>query len=1287
MKLPPPSLRRRGRTALALGLPAAAGVILILSLILPGFQAARYDQNSLARLQRQARSIQKEFAAVLRDQDRKLRRAAGGAWPQGTERQFALFKALGLDPEIEGIAVYSGGTSLALWLGNVVNLEEAVPGGISDAVIQQYGQTLLIKDKASSYLVSLHWVDAETLLVLTRRLAFIPQFKSPYMAETHFLPARLRRNCDITYFDFREDVGGYEKFFSRHGDEYVGQPRLHGDVLSFFVPLRNERHQILATLTLRSLSQSAFRLGRRDLFLSAFHIFLAASLVLGLVLLARNRARIPRPVRIAAALAGLAGLRAVLLSASGFPPFRNWSIFSPARAAFLFPGGLARSPGDILLTAAALFFLGLALAAEARQARPPRSRPGTVLLAGLAFAVAAGSAFGVQAFAAAVTANSSLNLLLFKISGTFIVLHLAVVLVAAASAVLSSAALRTVWRPGGIGTGPALAVFAAVEAAAFIALWRGRPVLFAAQLAAAASLAAAVRPGRTGLRRAALWAAIVLQVVQVSAAVQRAGGTKQRAIVEQLLRQTTISQEDWARFLLSESFREIDRQAGVILGFLRRPDVSADPSRTLWEKTPAARFNWYSAFEILGPDDELLARFALNVPKIFRTDAGFPPAADWAVSRVAVPFLGKKKDFLVGQKEWRDGGRTLGRTVLYYSLDDALLPFLYSANPYYEILRVHSIPSLEQYNIRMAVFDESGRILFNPGRIATGLPAAIIHFLEEKGEGRWTTIMDRGVRTDLFAFRSGARVYAFLSPRPTAVRAALGGLRLFLFYAAIFLLPLVAARLALGRGERGHPLWSFANRVYVSFVAVALVPLFLLTVFSQGFFTRLFAQQFVEKAETLASTARSVMDDYLQRQGAAEAQAPPEDLMLWISTTIANDVNLYREGRLVSSSRSEFFDAGMFPSLLDGEIYYRIQFENNPFYAEKQSLGRFSFQTLTVPYASAGPRLMISLPFPFEREEIASATREIVEAILFISVFFVLTVLVLARGIGAMIVDPIQKLLAGTREASLGNLDFALEYRRRDEMQTLIEGFNAMIRSLKDHQRELADLGKKAAWAEMARKVAHEIKNPLTPIQLSAEHLLRVYEDGREDFEPALRESLSYIVGEVDNLRRIAQEFLETSRDVVQRKEPFALDELVRETLTPYRNLLAQRIQVSLDVEGSDFRMTGDRDKLRIALRNILTNAIESIRGKGFIAVRLSGRPGGLELRVDDTGVGIEKDLLERIFEPYFSTKDVGTGLGLPIARKIVEDHRGTIEIASEPGRGTSITLRFRTGPPAVPVS
>jgi nitrogen fixation/metabolism regulation signal transduction histidine kinase len=172
-------------------------------------------------------------------------------------------------------------------------------------------------------------------------------------------------------------------------------------------------------------------------------------------------------------------------------------------------------------------------------------------------------------------------------------------------------------------------------------------------------------------------------------------------------------------------------------------------------------------------------------------------------------------------------------------------------------------------------------------------------------------------------------------------------------------------------------------------------------------------------------------------------------------------------------------------------------------------------------------------------------------------------------------------------------------------MKSLVDGFNTMIKDLKRHQQEIADLSKKVAWAEMAQRVAHEIKNPLTPIQLSAEHILRVYEDKSGDFEQALRESTSYIIGEVENLRRIAQEFLELSRASSLSKEVFDLREAVGEVVSPYRKVMSQRIRFREVFEGSEFPVEADKSKIKIAFRNVFINAVEAIRGRGEIEVRL----------------------------------------------------------------------------------
>ena len=221
----------------------------------------------------------------------------------------------------------------------------------------------------------------------------------------------------------------------------------------------------------------------------------------------------------------------------------------------------------------------------------------------------------------------------------------------------------------------------------------------------------------------------------------------------------------------------------------------------------------------------------------------------------------------------------------------------------------------------------------------------------------------------------------------------------------------------------------------------------------------------------------------------------------------------------------------------------------------------------------------------------------------------------------------------------------------------------------------MAEMSKKVAWAEMARKVAHEIKNPLTPIQLSAEHLLRVYNDKKGNFEETLNESTSYIIKEVENLRRIAKEFLEISKESALQREPFDLKKAIQDTISPYKKVFADRIDLVESYEGEAFVYNGDESKLKIAFRNIFTNAIEAIGERGKITVKLSFDKKGAAIEISDTGAGMDEKTLDRIFEPYFSTKEVGTGLGLSIAKKIVEDHTGKIEASSQKEKGTKIKI------------
>ncbi|HAR36578.1 MAG TPA: hypothetical protein DCR87_06725, partial [Acidobacteria bacterium] len=423
--------------------------------------------------------------------------------------------------------------------------------------------------------------------------------------------------------------------------------------------------------------------------------------------------------------------------------------------------------------------------------------------------------------------------------------------------------------------------------------------------------------------------------------------------------------------------------------------------------------------------------------------------------------------------------------------------------------------------------------------------------------------------------------------------------------------------------------------------------------------------------------ARSILHDFISLQEQTESPTPemPEDLVFWISSTLNNDVNLFKNGRLLSSSRREFFETGLFSEMMDGETYFRLAWQNQPLVVNRRAFGRYSYQTLTIPYRYQQDTYFLNLPFPFERQEISRARAELFEFFLFTSVFFILLIAFLVATIKKMVVLPINQLIRATQEVSLGNLDVRVEHQARDELKSLVEGFNNMVENLKAHEKELAELSQRVAWTEMARKVAHEIKNPLTPIQLSAEHILKVHADKHPDFDRVLQESISYIISEVENLRRIAGEFMTIARDSGTIKTRFDLKELVQELLRPFQQTLTDRISFSLRQSGHDFELLGDRGKMKVALRNILINAIEAIKGKGRIEINLKEAGQELVVEIKDNGCGIQPEMVDRIFEPYFSTKEKGTGLGLAICKRIVEEHEGSIRLESQQGKGTRVII------------
>jgi nitrogen fixation/metabolism regulation signal transduction histidine kinase len=276
---------------------------------------------------------------------------------------------------------------------------------------------------------------------------------------------------------------------------------------------------------------------------------------------------------------------------------------------------------------------------------------------------------------------------------------------------------------------------------------------------------------------------------------------------------------------------------------------------------------------------------------------------------------------------------------------------------------------------------------------------------------------------------------------------------------------------------------------------------------------------------------------------------------------------------------------------------------------------------------------------------------------------------------------PIQALAEGTRIISGGDLGYRVDVEADDELGVLVESFNRMTaelasnkEALEQSNRELLEANRLAAWNEAARRIAHEIKNPLTPIRLAAERMLVKQEQGDPGLGKAIEEGVEIIVREVDHLKDMVDEFSRYARMPRPRPAQVDLARLVGDTLSLYRDL-KPGVEMEARIEDGAATALLDAEQVRRALINLLDNAVEATDAPGQVTVSARREDGRLEIRVADTGRGLPPDSREKLFLPYYSTKGRGTGLGLAIVYRIVTDHHGTIRVEDNQPQGTVFTV------------
>jgi len=300
-------------------------------------------------------------------------------------------------------------------------------------------------------------------------------------------------------------------------------------------------------------------------------------------------------------------------------------------------------------------------------------------------------------------------------------------------------------------------------------------------------------------------------------------------------------------------------------------------------------------------------------------------------------------------------------------------------------------------------------------------------------------------------------------------------------------------------------------------------------------------------------------------------------------------------------------------------------------------------------------------------------------ALLAAGVGLVMAVL-LSSWAAARVTRPVEELAHAAREIAGGNWNTHVTSTSRDEIGQLADSFNHMTRDLLDQRERLVQAERVAAWRELARRLAHELKNPLFPLQLTVENLLRARAQGEQQFNETFQESASTLLAEISNLKTIIGRFSDFSKMPQPQFQAVRLSELVGEVVKLHQAQLGKagiacQLQVATGEATQEEPIAADPDLLHRALSNLVLNAIEAMPGGGTLALLTRQDSSSACIEVADTGKGLTQEECERLFTPYYTSKGHGTGLGLAIVQSIVSDHGGRISVSSEPGRGTTFII------------
>jgi signal transduction histidine kinase len=476
---------------------------------------------------------------------------------------------------------------------------------------------------------------------------------------------------------------------------------------------------------------------------------------------------------------------------------------------------------------------------------------------------------------------------------------------------------------------------------------------------------------------------------------------------------------------------------------------------------------------------------------------------------------------------------------------------------------------------------------------------------------------------------------------------------------------------------------SLKIKIQFSFITILILSLLLTGTISIYFIVQGYKQK---QKEAVLDKMHSVIVE-LEHKVGNSGKLSYEDtqylntLLVKFSNVFYTDINLYDlNGILISSSRTELFDRGLKGRYLDAIAYKQLVLNNSGTVIIEEKIDDIDYLSAYIPFRNYDNEIIayLNLPYFARQNEFTEEISNFVIAFSNIFLALILFAVVVGIFISRQLTRPLAIIQDKIRAMDIKKKAEKIVYTRNDELGGLIREYNRKVDELSESANKLAQSEREMAWREMAKQIAHEIKNPLTPMKLSVQYLERAYDLKDENWETTYRKVSKTLIEQIDILSGIASEFSNFAKMPASKKEIISLPDIIQTSVQLFENAEDVDFEVKFEIK-SDGMINADKEQLLRVFNNLIKNSVQAIpdQRRGKIKISTIELDKSYIVKVEDNGSGIPEHMISKIFQPNFTTKSAGMGLGLSMVKSMLISNNATIHFNTEEGLGTEFIIEI----------